>query len=259
MTLRLRLADGADGPGHPGAPTVAPRHVWGTTPAWHAALTVGAEAQVEASFVFVPSFVRGLGPSEAASRRWMVRAALRMALGVGLAAAGGLLLHGAGLLPQTGRALAFLGPSGAGKSTMARRVPDAVVLADDVVAVWPDAGGWWVSGTPLRGREGAPTLLEGHPLAGIVALRPHAEHLALATMSTSEGLGEVMRRTCLDADPAVPPAVVARVLDAAAALSDAVPAFTLASSLHHAVAPAIAAACAGQPWSGAPLAEGLHV
>jgi hypothetical protein len=236
-------ASAAPGPG------ASPREVWGRTPAWDAGLRVEG-GRVEATFRFVTDFVAGLGPSEAASRRWLVRAAVRMALGVGLAAAGGLLVHGAGLLGPAGAAWAFLGPSGAGKTTMASRLPAWTSLGDDVVALWPAEGRWWVSGTPLRGREGRPTRVGAWPLEALVTLRPRATALAFRPRSAPEGLAELLARVCLDADPAVPEAVRGGILATAAALAEAVPSFSLASDLGHDVSGLLAAGVAPFPGPG---------
>jgi hypothetical protein len=104
------------------------------------------------------------------------------------------------------------------------------------VALWWEAGRWWATGTPLRGREGRATQLGAWPLGRLVALSPHAETLAWSAWSPAETLSELLRRVCLDADPAVPSLVRDRLLGTAAALSEAIPGFALASGLGHDVA-----------------------
>jgi hypothetical protein len=214
--------------------------VWGVTPAWEARLGQVSGEGLRCAFAFAPAFVRGFAESEATSRRWLVRAALRMALGVGLASAGALLLHGAGLVGPAGRAVVCLGASGAGKTTMVRRLAGWPVLGDDVVAVWRAAGVWHAGWTPLRGREGTASTPGDAPLAALLRLRPSAAALEVRPLDRAAALTELMQRACLDADPAVPRAVLARVLETSHALATEAPAWELASSLDHDVCAAVA-------------------
>ncbi|MCY1033099.1 hypothetical protein OV207_16640 [Corallococcus sp. BB11-1] len=82
--------------------------------------------------------------------RFPVETVLKVMLASALARRGGLLIHGVGL-EWGGRAALFVGPSGAGKSTLGGLWRDAggTVLADELVAVWPEEGGGWrAAGTP---------------------------------------------------------------------------------------------------------------
>lgn len=82
--------------------------------------------------------------------RFPVESVLKVMLALALAKRGGLLIHGVGVVNE-GRAALFVGNSGAGKSTLGGlwREAGGMVLADELVAVWPaEAGGWRVAGTP---------------------------------------------------------------------------------------------------------------
>lgn len=76
---------------------------------------------------------------------------LRIAMTLILVEHDGLLLHGAGVLVGDS-AHVYFGPSGVGKTTVARSVPRADVLSDEIVALFasPD-GAVRVAGTPFHG------------------------------------------------------------------------------------------------------------
>lgn len=76
---------------------------------------------------------------------------LRIAMTLILVEHDGLLLHGAGVL-WGDAAHVYFGPSGVGKTTVARSVPRADVLSDEIVALFaaPD-GAVRVAGTPFHG------------------------------------------------------------------------------------------------------------
>jgi hypothetical protein len=81
--------------------------------------------------------------------RYPLDTVLKVLLAGELARRGGLLVHGVAV-EHLGRAALWTGYSGAGKSTLgglwARS--GGTVLADELVAVWPEAGGWRAAGTP---------------------------------------------------------------------------------------------------------------
>ncbi|AKQ66290.1 putative ATP-binding membrane transport protein [Myxococcus hansupus] len=82
--------------------------------------------------------------------RFPIETVLKVMLARALARRGGLLVHGVAVAHQ-GRAALFTGHSGAGKSTLGALWGQAggQVLADELVAVWPEAGGGWrAAGTP---------------------------------------------------------------------------------------------------------------
>lgn len=78
-----------------------------------------------------------------------VETVLKVMLAGELARRGGLLVHGVALA-HLGRAALFVGHSGAGKSTLGAlwSASGGVVLADELVAVWPEGEGWRAAGTP---------------------------------------------------------------------------------------------------------------
>lgn len=84
-------------------------------------------------------------------------------------AAGGLLLHAAGVV-RDDSAYLFLGHSGAGKSTVARLSPSARLLSDDLVLLWPADGGWWVYATPFGNPDSPMTSPGRAPLRVLLGL-----------------------------------------------------------------------------------------
>lgn len=81
--------------------------------------------------------------------RFPVETVLKVLLAGELARRGGLLVHGVGVEYQ-GRAALWVGHSGAGKSTLGALWARAggTLLADELVAVWPEPGGYRAAGTP---------------------------------------------------------------------------------------------------------------
>ena len=81
--------------------------------------------------------------------RFPVDTVLKVMLAGELARRGGLLVHGVAVEHQ-GRAALWTGQSGAGKSTLGAlwTTSGGTVLADELVAVWPEADGWRIAGTP---------------------------------------------------------------------------------------------------------------
>jgi hypothetical protein len=77
---------------------------------------------------------------------------LRFLVATRALAAGGFVLHSAGIA-QEGRAFLFFGPSGAGKSTTAANAPaGSELLGDDLVLVERSSDGTWrACGVPFRG------------------------------------------------------------------------------------------------------------
>ncbi len=80
--------------------------------------------------------------------RYPVEAVVKVLLADRLLQKGGLLLHAVGVASR--RAAVLVGPSGAGKSTLGRicRQSGLRLLADELVAVWPEPSGWVAEGTP---------------------------------------------------------------------------------------------------------------
>jgi hypothetical protein len=78
-----------------------------------------------------------------------VETVLKVMLAAELARRGGLLVHGVAV-EHLGRAALWVAPSGAGKSTLGAlwTASGGAVLADELVAVWPEGDGWRAAGTP---------------------------------------------------------------------------------------------------------------
>ena len=88
-----------------------------------------------------------------------------------LLALGGVLLHSAGVVMETGGAHLFFGPSGAGKTTLSRLAlaSGRTVLSDDINALCPSPDGSpQVEKLPFAGDLGrTPTERSTYPLAGL--------------------------------------------------------------------------------------------
>ncbi len=91
----------------------------------------------------------GQGATVRGEGRFPVDTVLKVMLAGELSRRGGLLVHGVAV-EHLGRAALWTGQSGAGKSTLGSLWTRAggTVLADELVAVWPEAGGWRAAGTP---------------------------------------------------------------------------------------------------------------
>ncbi len=84
--------------------------------------------------------------------------------------AGGMLLHGAGVV-RDGGALVFFGPSGCGKSTIASLAAKDQVLNDDLVMLLPGGSGWDVHPTPYWNQSGMRSMVSRcAPLQGLFRL-----------------------------------------------------------------------------------------
>lgn len=124
--------------------------------------------------------------------RFPVETVLKVMLASALAKRGGLLIHGVGLA-RGERAALFVGASGAGKSTLGAlwREAGGTVLADELVAAWPEAGGGWrAAGTPWN-------VLSSPAEAALVAVGTLAWDAA--SRWEAQGAGEVARVLLLNA------------------------------------------------------------
>jgi hypothetical protein len=131
---------------------------------------------------------------------------------------GGLLVHAASLA-RAGRARAFVGPSGSGKTTLTRLSPGATLLGDEIAILRLAPEGARCHGSPFwgeLGRAGEPVAL---PLAAVHFLR-HAERHAVTPAPPRAALTALLPHVLFFA---ATPALVARVLDVAAALVERVP------------------------------------
>lgn len=86
---------------------------------------------------------------EQRSERVPLEMTAKILLARALSKAGGMLVHGVGVVHGGGAAV-FVAPSGKGKSTLAALAAQGgvTVLGDELVAVFPISGEWWAYGTP---------------------------------------------------------------------------------------------------------------
>lgn len=159
----------------------------------------------------------GRGRAALAESVHVLDSLLRIALSLALVERGGLLLHGSSVALGDG-ALVCFGPSGVGKTTVARSVPAAAVLCDELTAVYPadGAGGARIvaAGTPFHGDLDvcAARVL---PLRALCRLR-HADRDALAPLGPAAAVRELLAATlffCRDE------ALVLRLVDVAARIA----------------------------------------
>ncbi|WP_233583298.1 hypothetical protein [Corallococcus sp. CA053C] len=124
--------------------------------------------------------------------RFPVETVLKVMLASEMAKRGGLLIHGVGLA-RGARAALFVGASGAGKSTLGAlwREAGGTVLADELVAVWPqEGGGWRAAGTPWN-------VISSATESSLVAVGTLAWDAA--SRWEAQGAGEVARVLLLNA------------------------------------------------------------
>lgn len=148
---------------------------------------------------------------------------LRLLLASELPAHGGAMVHASGYADDRGAVL-FVARSGGGKTTTARKLPDAHVLSDDLVAVRRTPAGWDACSLPFVGEWRRPTVPRRAPLRALVFLRK-ADALAVGPCPASVAFPDLLQAMVWFAkgDPAA-----AALLDHAHALAAAVPCVTLA-------------------------------
>lgn len=116
--------------------------------------------------------------------------ALRILVAEALATRGGLLMHAAGFRVGDKGFVGF-GPSGAGKTTLCGLAQgQAEVLCDEVVAVAPGSGGYWLHSTPFFGAWGRSSP-GSVPLGGMARLR-HASGHAWRPVSPGRAVGDLL-------------------------------------------------------------------
>jgi hypothetical protein len=148
---------------------------------------------------------------------------LRVAYSLALLDAGGLLVHAASL-GRDGRSWMFPGRSGSGKTTLTRLSPGATLLSDEISIVRLDAdGGACCHGSPFWGELGEAGRNVALPLAAVHFLR-HAERHGTTALTPRGALASLLPNVLFFASE---PALVARVLEVAAALVERVPCFAL--------------------------------
>ncbi|MFV9506630.1 MAG: hypothetical protein AB4911_18930 [Oscillochloridaceae bacterium umkhey_bin13] len=134
-------------------------------------------------------------------------------------AAGGLLVHGAGIAYNTHGYL-LLGPSGAGKTTAARNAPPGSVLNDDLILILPASEGWQMYATPFTNpSQLGPRGPACAPLTGIFRLR-QAPQVACAPMARAAAAAELISLTpVVSLDPYRAPTLLGRAHQIAATVS----------------------------------------
>ncbi len=147
---------------------------------------------------------------------------LRILYSLALVAAHGVIVHAASLV-RNGRAHLFCGPSGSGKTTVARLSPDATLLSDELSIVRISEGRARCHGTPFWGELARAGDDRAAPLGGIYFLHHGARH-ALDGVMPRQAIERLLPNVLFfarDAD------LMARVLEIAADLVEAVPCFDL--------------------------------
>jgi len=148
---------------------------------------------------------------------------LRVAYSLALLPAGALLVHAASL-SRAGRAWMFPGPSGSGKTTLTRLSPDATLLSDEISIVRVGAGAAACCyGSPFWGELGEAGCNAAVPLTAVHFLH-HADRHATTPLTPRRALQSLLPNVLFFA---AEPALVARVLDVAAALVERVPCYAL--------------------------------
>lgn len=124
--------------------------------------------------------------------------------------AGGLLLHGAGIV-RDGRGYLFCGYSGSGKTTVARLSPDDQVLNDDLVVALPSGGRWLLYATPFwNPTQMRPSGIKSAPLTALLRLVQNTT-VFLEPMGAGQALAEITANVpVLPADPSLSVALLLR-------------------------------------------------
>lgn len=148
---------------------------------------------------------------------------LRVVYSLALLEAGALLVHAASL-GRGPRAWMFPGPSGSGKTTLTRLSPDATLLSDEISVVRLGADDdACCYGSPFWGELGEPGANVAVALQAIHFLR-HAERHTTDALTPRRALASLLPHVLFFA---AEPALVARVLEVAAAIVERVPCFAL--------------------------------
>ena len=147
---------------------------------------------------WAPDLQGGLWTPEAAGEEWtsVLENYLRLLAAYRLAAAGGVLLHSAGVTDGESAWL-LLGPAGAGKTTASRLclAAGAEVLSDDLNAVIVKGGGPVVAKLPFTGdlgeRRGTPGEPADFRLMGLLRLR-QGDRESLVALSSASALAALL-------------------------------------------------------------------
>lgn len=147
---------------------------------------------------------------------------LRLQLATELPSRSGAMVHACGYADDRGAVL-FVARSGGGKTTTARKLPEAHVLSDDLVAVRRTGDGWDALSLPFVGEWRRPTVPRRARLRALVFLRK-ADELSVGACPQPAAFADALRAMVWFAqgDPAA-----ASLLDHAHELVRAVPCVTL--------------------------------
>jgi len=233
----FRMNPVADGPSSSPAFTPVAGHGWrDACVAWDARIEPSTAGRIRAEFQLRDRSSSVDAPRELV-RQAVFAGGLRVLLATTAPFADAFLVHGASLLGPSGDAVLFLGESGAGKTTMARRLPGWRLLADDTTVVFRGLDGrFFVSGTPLAGKERLPRRHAAASLGRLVILERDATVLQLEPVSTATACAALLSRSMWFANDQ---ALTARLLKLIQALAEDVSGARLASSLEHDVASAL--------------------
>lgn len=131
---------------------------------------------------------------------------LRVTLAVQTFTRGGFLFHAAGIVHRE-MGYALFGLSGSGKTTAAQLSTPDPVLNDDLLLLWPDAGGWAMYATPFGKRRGK---VAAAPLRAFLRLLKDTQ-VFIEPLPSGRALGELVSNTpVLSGDSLWLPEVLAR-------------------------------------------------
>jgi hypothetical protein len=163
----------------------------------------------------------------------MVENFFRLAVAYRLLAAGGALLHSAGIA-RAGGAYVFFGQSGAGKTTLCTLScgDDRTILSDELNALWPAPGGAVVEQLPFAGDYGAAPAVRGRfPARGLFRL-VQAPRTAMVSMSPAQAVGSLVAASpFVNGDPYRIPAAVDNLSRLARAIAPQSLEFSLTESV----------------------------
>jgi hypothetical protein len=126
--------------------------------------------------------------------------------------AGGLMLHGAGIL-RSGVAAVFFGHSGSGKTTVSHLSGEDAVLNDDLLFVMPEGAGWQVAATPFWNPSQMRPTLRQAPLGGLFRL-VQDKRVMLCPASPAVAIAELISSVpVINADPRRMPLIIARLMN----------------------------------------------
>ena len=135
---------------------------------------------------------------------------LRMVFALLIYEAGGLMLHGAGII-RSEKAVVFFGHSGSGKTTVSQLSGEENVLNDDLLMLMPGDQGWRVAATPFWNPKQVRPSARQARLGGIFRL-VQDNQVFLRPARSAEALAELISAVpILNADPKRMPVILERL------------------------------------------------